>query len=390
MNRIQITKQTCSGCSACSQICPSKAITMLEDERGFLYPVINEEKCIDCGLCKKVCNFASFCIAGSQSEEFVNCYAVRHKNENEVKTSRSGAAFMALSDFVLDQKGVVFGAEFADPKTVIHKAETTKDGVDKFKGSKYVQSDMGNCFTECADYLKNGKTVLFSGTPCQVHGLLSFLDSKRITTDQLITVDIVCHGVPSRRLWREYVTETERHHNVDVVSANFRNKELFGWKDHRESFLLSDGTTTTTTTWTTAFYNHVMFRESCYACPYVTPHRNSDITIADYWGIENNAPEFDDDKGVNLLLIHTAKGAEVFDAIKENLLYRQTKLSTSMQPNLQNPSAKGLEFDSFWKDYSRMSTRNFFRKYFFPNRVVFLMRRVLNKLRRTLREKLNR
>lgn len=384
MNRIQITKQTCSGCSACSQICPTKAIVMSEDERGFLYPKIDEEKCIDCGLCKKVCNFASFCVTGSQSEECVNCYAVRHKNENEVKTSRSGAAFMALSDFVLDQKGVVFGAEFGDPKTIIHKAETTKSGVNRFKGSKYVQSDMGECFTECADYLKNGKAVLFSGTPCQVHGLLSFLDNKHITTDQLITVDIVCHGVPSCKLWREYVTETERHRKVDVVSVNFRNKELFGWKDHRESFLFSDGTTTTT--WSTAFYNHVMFRESCYVCPYVTPHRNSDITIADYWGIENNAPEFDDDKGVNLLLIHTVKGAAVFDAIKENLLYRQTKLSTSMQPNLKNPSAKGLEFDSFWKDYSKMSTKKFFRKYFFPNRVVVLMRRVINKLKRTLRD----
>lgn len=383
MNRLQITKQTCSGCSACNHICPSKAITMLEDERGFLYPTIEEEKCVDCGLCKKACNFNSF--TENLPEERVICYAVRHKKEEEVKTSRSGAAFMALSDFVLDQSGIIFGAEFADPKTVIHMAEYTKDGVNKFKGSKYVQSDIGDCFTECADYLKNGRTVLFSGTPCQVHGLLSFLENKHIIKDNLITVDIICHGVPSRKLWREYVAETERQHKVDIVSANFRNKELFGWKDHKESFIFSDGTITTTT-WTTSFYNHVMFRESCYACPYVTPHRNSDITIADYWGIENNAPEFDDDKGVNLILIHTDKGKQVFEAIKENLFYRKTELSTSMQPNLSSPSIKGVNFDCFWMDYSRLSTRKFFKKYFFPNKITILMHRVLNKTKRTIQK----
>lgn len=378
MNRIQITKQTCSGCSACSQACPTNAISMVEDERGFLYPVIAEDKCVDCGLCKKVCNFTAFVV----EEIAPDCYAVRHKDESEVRSSRSGAAFMALADFVLEQNGVVFGAEFADPKTVIHKSENTKDGVNKFKGSKYVQSDMGDCVAECAEYLKDGKVVLFSGTPCQVHGLLSFLNNKRISKDKLITVDIVCHGVPSRKLWREYVAETERRHKVDIVSVNFRNKELFGWKDHKESFVFSDATTTTT--WTTSFYNHVMFRESCYACPYATPHRNSDITIADYWGIENNAPEFDDDKGVNLLLIHTSKGHQVFEAIKENLLYRQTELSTSMQPNLQAPSKKGQEFNRFWMDYGRLSSRRFFEKYFFPNQFTLFKRRAINKIKRSI------
>lgn len=381
MERIQIKKETCCGCSACSQACPTNAISMVEDDRGFLYPVIAEDKCVDCGLCKKVCNFTAFV-----DEEIVpDCYAVRHKDENEVRTSRSGAAFMALADFVLEQNGVVFGAEFSDPKTVIHKSEKTKDGVNKFKGSKYVQSDMGNCFTECVEYLKAGKVVLFSGTPCQVHGLLSFLNNKRISKDKLITVDIVCHGVPSRKLWREYVAEMERRHKVDIVSANFRNKELFGWKDHKESFVFSDDTTTTTTTWTTSFYNHVMFRESCYECPYTTPYRNSDITIADYWGIENNAAEFDDDKGVNLLLIHTAKGQEVFEKINEKLLYRKTNLSTSMQPNLLHPSEKGNGYECFWNDYGRLSTRNFFAKYFFVNNVVLFGRRVINKIKRIIR-----
>jgi coenzyme F420-reducing hydrogenase beta subunit len=217
-----------------------------------------------------------------------------------------------------------------------------------------------------------------------VHGLLSFLDNKHIATDNLITVDIVCHGVPSRKLWREYVAETERRHKLDIIRANFRNKELFGWKDHKESFVFSD-TTTTTTTGTTSFYSHVMFRESCYACPYTTPYRNSDITIADYWGIENNASEFDDDKGVNLLIIHTKKGHKLFEKIKGNLLYSHTELSTSMQPNLQHPSKKDEEFANFWQDYSRLSTRSFFAKYFFSNKFTRLKRRLNNKIKRTAR-----
>lgn len=374
-------KETCCGCSACKQACPTNAISMVEDERGFLYPMIADDKCVDCGLCKKVCNFTAFI----DEEIAPDCYAVRHKDESEVRTSRSGAAFMALADFVLEQNGVVFGAEFVDPKTVIHKSENTKNGVDKFKGSKYVQSDMGDCFTECADYLKDGKVVLFSGTPCQVHGLLSFLNNKCILMEKLITVDIVCHGVPSQKLWREYVAEMEWRHKLDIVSANFRNKELFGWKDHKESFVFSDGTTTTTTTWSTSFYNHVMFRESCYECPYTTPYRNSDITIADYWGIEKNAVEFDDDKGVNLLLIHTEKGQEVFEKISENLFYRKTNLATSMQPNLQHPSEKGSGYECFWRDYGRLSTKKFFAKYFFVNNRVLFIRRVINKIKRMVR-----
>ena len=356
---------------------------MVEDERGFLYPVITENKCVDCGLCEKVCNFNSF--ADEELVQTCECYAVRHKDEEEVKTSRSGAAFMALADFVLDQNGIVFGAEFADPKTVIHKSENTKDGVNNFKGSKYVQSDIGCCFSECAEHLKNGKVVLFSGTPCQVHGLLSFLNNKQIAKDKLITVDIVCHGVPSRKLWREYVAETERRHKVDIISANFRNKELFGWKDHKESFVFSDATTKATTAWTTLFYNHVMFRESCYVCPYTTPYRDSDITIADYWGIEKNASEFDDDKGVNLLLIHTKKGQEVFHKINEKLFFRKTELFTSMQPNLQHSSEKGTNYECFWSDYRRLSTRKFFAKYFFVNNFVFFSRRVINKIKRVVR-----
>ncbi len=380
MKHVQPSQSSCCGCSACYSICPKKAIFMQEDQRGFLYPVINEAVCIDCGLCQAVCDFDKF--RHNVPNEQIDCYASRHRAETEVSTSRSGGFFIALAEYVLHQEGVVFGAEFQDVKTVIHKAEYTKQGIDKFKGSKYVQSDMQDCFQECADYLTAGRWVLFSGTACQIHGLLSLLKLKRVSTERLIAVDIVCHGVPSRKLWRDYVRETENRHGKAVVSANFRNKELFGWREHKESFVFSDATNEAIKAWTNVFYAHIMFRESCYHCSYTTPHRYSDFSIADYWGIENNAPEFDDNKGVNLVLVHTEKGREIFEQIKGSIHYRKTNLETSMQPNLMHPSEKGALYEPFWRDYEKLSNTRFMEKYFFPSQYRLFADKVKRKLKR--------
>ena len=189
-------KSQCCGCTACYAVCPQHAISMRSDEKGFLYPQVKDEKCINCGLCIKVCDFKIFHPVSGQTD----FYAVRQKDKNEVAQSRSGAFFAALANHVLQQNGVVFGCEMLDTQTVIHKVEITREGVCRFRGSKYVQSDMGDCFTQCADYLKNGRVVLFSGTACQVHGLLSFLSQRKIPTEHLVTADLVCHGVPSPKL----------------------------------------------------------------------------------------------------------------------------------------------------------------------------------------------
>lgn len=369
-------KQECCGCRACYNICPKKAITMSPDEKGFLYPVIDRNKCIDCGLCVKVCDFRAF----TPTDLTPDCYAVKHKDENEIATSRSGAFFIALAQSILDKKGVVFGCTIENSRYVFLRWTDTREGINAFKGSKYVQSDTRDTFRECADFLKEGRVVLFSGLGCQVHGLLSYLECRKIDTANLITCDIVCHGAPSPKIWEQYIDYRDTLSEFKVVQVDFRNKALFGWKAHREAFTLSNGTTTTTTTtnWTNAFYAHVMFRDSCYNCKYTTPNRKSDFTIADYWGIEKNVPAFDDDKGVSLVLVRTQKAKEIFSSIT-NIRAAKTDLQNSLQPQLKHPARKGREYDRFWKDYLA-DNHKAIKKYFFPSKARMLVNKITHKL----------
>lgn len=382
MRNVKLNNKDCCGCTACYSICTRNAIIMVEDGKGFKYPQINEKLCNKCGLCKKVCNFDIF----KSVEKNIKCYAVKHKDDNEIFSSRSGAVFIALAELVLKQNGVVFGVEFDTVNHIIHKQENDKSGVNKFKGSKYVQSDMKECFSECEQLLIEGKKVLFSGTACQIDGLLSFMRIRKVDISSLITVDIICHGVPSPKLWRDFIAFIEKKHNKSVIAADFRDKEQFGWREHKETIIFEDNYSISMRNWTNVFYKHIMFRDSCYNCSYTTPYRNSDITIADYWGIENNVPEYDDNKGVSLVMIQSQKGKQYFEEIKECIYYKETKLESSMQPNLSHPSIKGDSYDIFWKDYSKYSTLKFMRKWFFPSRFQICINRVLRLPVRVIRK----
>ena len=231
---IRITdKAKCCGCTACASICPHDAISMQPDALGFLYPVVDESKCTDCGLCEKVCAFHEN-YDKSQNLPEPLAYAARHKDMREVETSRSGAAFIALSDWVLRLGGVVYGAGYADHFRVVHKRATSKEERDEFKGSKYVQSDLNTVFRQVKKDLKDGLTVLFSGTPCQTSGLASYV-GKRLR-ENLYLVDIVCHGVPGPYLWRDYLAYLEKKQGSRICWVNFRDKQEYGWAAHRETF----------------------------------------------------------------------------------------------------------------------------------------------------------
>ena len=357
-------EQDCCGCTACASICPKNAITMTVNSKGFKYPVIDQSLCIDCGLCTSVCNFKVFEPTGKRPDT----YAVRHKEEEEVKTSRSGAFFMALCRYVIEQDGAVFGCTLTKELEIKHCSVSSYEKCYIFKGSKYVQSDMGSCFKECAELLKNDKWVLFSGTGCQVHGLFSFLNKLKAPTDKLVTVDLVCHGVPSPGVWENYVRVLEARIGDKIISADFRDKETFGWKEHIEKYVSESGKTYHLKNWTDMFYRHVMFRPSCYNCKYTTTGRNSDFTIADYWGIGKNAPRFDDNKGVSLVLVHSDKSRKIFEEIKEYLDIEQTNIKTSMQPQLSKPIWKGYDYNFFWKAY-RKNPEKAIKKYFFPSKI---------------------
>lgn len=382
---IQITnKADCCGCTACASVCAHHAISMKPDALGFLYPKVDTEKCTNCGLCEKVCAF------NSNYDKSLNlaqplAYAARHKDMKEVETSRSGAAFIAISDYVLDNGGVVYGAGYTDHFRVIHKRATTKQERDEFKGSKYVQSDLNHVFLQIKKDLKDGLTVLFSGTPCQTAGLNSFIGKK--LREHLILVDIVCHGVPSPYIWKDYIAYLEKKHKDSICLVNFRDKQLFGWTAHHETFKFSNimREKLISKSFTYLFYEHIMFRLSCGVCPYTNTRRPSDITIADFWGWEKTDPNINtDDKGVSLILINTKKGNMIFDSIKSQMITIPAKLEDCLQPNLQHPSAIHPKRMQFEHDYQRKGFSYIMRKYGDIG-WKYQIRRILRKVKRTIK-----
>lgn len=228
----------CCGCTACASICAFGAISMQPDAMGFLYPIVDETKCRGCGACERVCSFNSD-YDKSRNLARPDAYGARHKSMDEVMRSRSGAAFVAISDYILERGGVVYGAGYKDHFRVVHKRAETKSERDEFRGSKYVQSDLTGVFRQVKNDLENGRIVLFSGTPCQTSALNSFVGKK--LRDLLVLIDIVCHGVPGPYIWRDFLAYVEKKQGDVVDVVNFRDKEQFGWTAHHETFKFLHG-----------------------------------------------------------------------------------------------------------------------------------------------------
>lgn len=377
--------EDCCGCTACASICPHNAISMKPDTLGFLYPEVDTENCVDCGLCEKVCAFNDdYDTSLNLSQPDV--YAARHKDMKEIETSRSGAAFIALSDWVIEHGGVVYGVGYTDHFRVVHKRAVSKEERNEFKGSKYVQSDLTGVFRQVKADLKAGLLVMFSGTPCQTAGLNSYVGKKLRET--LYLVDIVCHGVPGPFIWRDYLAYLERKHGDKICWVNFRDKQLYGWTAHQESFKFVNGGGKMTFTYT--FYKHIMFRHSCGVCPYTNTRRPSDITLADFWGWEKTDPTFNaDDKGVSLVLINTEKGRKLFEAVKDNMNIIPVKLENCLQPNLQHPSIIHPKRMAFERDYARKGFEYVMKKYGDMG-WRYRVRRILGKVKRIMKRVLRK
>lgn len=347
-------RSRCCGCTACHAICPHGAIIMKEDVLGFKYPHVDMDRCTDCGLCERVCDFVAMHSdrnACAIPEKGLEVLAVRHTDQEVLRNSQSGGVFTALSDVVLSDGGVIYGVAFDKDFNVCHERAETFSQRNAFRGSKYAQSDMGDIFRKVKDDLMSGKKVMFSGTPCQTAGLSSYIPSH--LHENLILVDFVCHGVPSPRVWRDYVSFRQKRGKI--VKADFRDKET-GWKVHNESFVYEDGTKRFHETYRVLFYKNIMLRHSCGVCPYDITHRKSDVTIADFWGIGEVLPDFDDRKGVSMLIPHTKAGLELVEKMQSSLECVSVTLSEDFMkrnnPNLLRHTHIYHERQEFEEKYS--------------------------------------
>ncbi len=273
-----------------------------------------------------------------------------HKDKSVRASSRSGGVFTALSDAVFDKGGVVYGCKMEGINRALHSRATNTAERDAFRGSKYIQSEMRDCFKSIKNDLDKGIIVLFSGTGCQVAGLKAFLAATKTDSEKLFTMDIVCHGVPSRRVWNDYVKAMQKRHNGAVEKVDFRNKTRYGWKAHFETVTIG-GRDYSTSEFRIMFYKHHILRPSCYACPYANLHRISDITIGDAWGVHKANPEWNDNKGCSLVIVNTEKGKDLFSEIQSEVNVKQVNIVDYLQPNLQQPSKAPADREAFWTLY---------------------------------------
>ena len=352
--KIQIyhSQEECCGCRACEQICPVDAITMEADNEGFIYPKIDNKKCIRCKKCVSVCPTYGSINNNKAKNTQVNTAVAYQKDSVKRMKSRSGGVFVAVSDVVLRNDGVVYGVAFDDNLEVRHMRATSFEKRDTFCGSKYVQSDTSSTFFQVYTDLRDGKKVLFSGTSCQIAGLYSYLKRKGASKEcvNLITIDIVCHGVVSPRVWQDNLKDISKILGSKPISANFRDK-TFGWSSHIESYS-TENNKITSEKYTDIFYENVCLRPCCYKCPYTSLVRISDITLADAWGIRKIEPEWDYEKGVSLVLINTEKGNEYFNEASKDLVRKNVSIESFMQPNLYQPSERPQNRDKIMNIYT--------------------------------------
>ena len=288
-------------------------------------------------------------------------YIVKQKDLESRMKSRSGGIFAAISDQVLDQGGVIYGAGLDENFNAVHKRAATKEERDELRGSKYVQSAMGDAYLSACEDLKSGKTVLFTGTPCQIDGMKAVCPKG--CEGRLICMDIVCHGVPSPRVWNDYKAYMEQKYRGKIQKVDFRNKKRFGWSDHWETITIN-GKEHDSQVYMKMFYEHTFLREACYVCPYKNLDRVSDISIADAWGVESANPEFDDNRGVSLVLLNTPKGERWFEQSIKDCDVIECDLTKYMQEPLRKPFAMPDNREQVWKEYNSVSFAELVKRHY--------------------------
>lgn len=358
----------CCGCKACEQICAHKAISFHVDDEGFWYPSVNEDNCVQCGLCEKVCPM-------EEADKVLNskgkAYAFQLSDKEHLLNSSSGGVFYAVASTILKENGVVYGAAF-EGKLVKHKRVDGSEDLLDLMGSKYVQSDTGDTYLQVKQDLKNGRKVFYTGTPCQIAGLILFL---RKEYDNLLTADLVCHGTPSPEILADTISHIEDRLSAHVKSYLFRDKRVGGWscsssssyeKGNKQIYLKYSKEMEA---YFNAFISGHLMRMSCYQCPFARIERPGDITIADYWGVKKLHPEFPDiSKGMSIYISNSKKGSDMLTKLFANNFVQEVDLQQAAEKNhnLKAPTPYPKEREKsyllFFNDYN-----GFLKKYYKGN-----------------------
>lgn len=322
-------KSKCCGCGACMQRCPKQCITMCEDEEGFLYPLIDVSVCIDCSLCEKVCPMLN----QDNPQLPLQVFAAKNNNDDKRLRSSSGGIFILIAEQIIKRGGVVFGARFDENWEVEHCFAEALEELIPFMRSKYVQSRIGNTYKQAEQFLKQGRPVLFAGTSCQIVGLRKFLGKEY---ENLLTIDVVCHETPSPGIWRDYLNIICKELGVGkITSINFRAKqdEGFEWKQYG---LVIKGKTLggkeqnvsskwfRDDTYLRGFIGNLYLRPSCKNCPAKSGKSGSDLTLADFWGIESMEPQFADNVGISTVFVQSSKGTDILNSLEDKVLKPMT------------------------------------------------------------------
>ncbi len=370
-----LKKEECTGCHACENICPKQCISMVSDDEGFWYPVVDIAECVNCGLCETVCPIN---VSHDKTDNTHIAYAAINTNEDIRKESSSGGIFSLIAEWILEQGGVVFGAAFDDDFNVIHRSVDTVDELYLLRGSKYVQSKIGDTYKQAKDYLEQGRKVLFTGTPCQIGGLLTYLNKPY---EELYTQDIICHGVPSPAVWKRYVEYRSKEARGAIPRRIAFREKHSSWKRFSVSFYFQNDTEYRDffdkDPMMKAFLKNLCLRPSCYACAYKSKQRLSDITLADFWGIENIDASMFDDKGTSLVIVHTLKGQKLLNELsgidlKEENLDLALKYNSAMVISV----ARNANRDKFIADAQKYNFAELEKSYLKESWVALTKRKI--------------
>lgn len=380
MDKIKNNKDCC-GCTACESICAHKAIKMQPDKQGFEYPSLDTTLCNNCGLCTMVCPIVQRSLA-MPSQEPLDYYAARNKDNETLKRSSSGGVFNVFAKLIIERNGVVVGAIYDKKMSVVHAFAETILECRKMHGSKYSQSRLNGVYIEVKKLLNANRLVLFTGTPCQVDGLKNFLRKDYLN---LITIDLICHSIPSPLVFSDYLGIIEGKFKNRITELNLKDKSL-GWPTTSTYYKFENNKELYNPigikSWQDIFESGYITRPSCFDCRYTNLHRPADITIGDFWDFDSLRPDLRSSLGTSVLLVNSEKGREYIKELNNDLELWHLSKNEAMQPRLERSSIKPKQYETFWEDYISNGFTYVYKKFFtlsFTRRAFLRLKGIIKK-----------